>query len=180
MPIFAFEGRRPVIDRQAYVSETAIVIGDVRIGPRVYVGHGAILRGDYGTIIVGAESAIEEGAVMHINPGTECRLETRVTVGHGAKLHCPFIGSGAVIGIGAILSFNVRVGSWAIVAEGAVVPNGKEIPPEVIVAGNPARQIGEVTERHREFWNYGKDIYVDLARRYPAGLERLAPGEVVV
>ncbi|RLB67191.1 MAG: gamma carbonic anhydrase family protein [Deltaproteobacteria bacterium] len=173
MPIYEFEGRRPDIDEAAYVSETAIVIGDVRIAPQVYIGHGAILRGDYGTIIIGAQSAVEEGAIIHINPRTTCELERRVTIGHGAMVHCPHIATGAVIGIGAILSFGVSVGTGAIVAEGAVVPNGREIPAGVIVAGNPAREIGRVGERHRDFWNYGKDLYVDLARRYPTGLRRL-------
>ena len=67
MPIYEFEGRRPVVDEAAYVSETAIIIGDVHIAPQVYVGHGSILRGDYGTIIIGEQSAIEEGAIIHIN-----------------------------------------------------------------------------------------------------------------
>lgn len=173
MPIYEFEGRTPAIAADAYVSETAIVVGDVRISSRVYVGHGAILRGDYGTIVVDEESAIEEGAILHINPGTTCRLERRVTVGHGAKVHCPTIRTEAVIGIGAILSFDVEVGRGAIVAEGAVVPNGKTVPEWTVVAGNPARPIGPVADEHRAFWTWAKDLYVDLARRYPAGLRRV-------
>jgi carbonic anhydrase/acetyltransferase-like protein (isoleucine patch superfamily) len=114
MPIYEFEGRTPSIDPDAYVSETAVVIGDVRLAGRVYVGPGAILRADYGTIVVDEESAIEEGAILHINPGMTCHLERRVTVGHGAKIHCPRICAEAVIGIGAILSFGVEVGRGAI------------------------------------------------------------------
>ncbi|MBN2332068.1 MAG: gamma carbonic anhydrase family protein [Deltaproteobacteria bacterium] len=174
MPIYEFEGRCPVIAADAYVSETAIVIGDVRIAPQVYIGHGVILRADYGTIVVEEQTAVEEGAIIHINPGATCLLERRVTIGHGAKIHCPFIGTGAVIGIGAILSFQVTVQAGAIVAEGAVVPNGKTIPAHTIVAGNPARVLGPVEERHRTFWEYGKDLYVDLAKRYPGGLRRLS------
>ncbi|MCK5539478.1 MAG: gamma carbonic anhydrase family protein [Deltaproteobacteria bacterium] len=173
MPIYEFEGRRPSFAKSAYVAETAIIIGDVRLADDVYIGHGAILRGDYGTIDIGPQSAIEEGAILHINPGCCCRLGKRVTVGHGAKLHCLEIADSAVVGIGAILSFNVKIGEWSIVAEGAVVPNGKIIPPEVVVAGNPAREIGKVNKRHKEFWNYGKDLYVDLAARYPRGCKRL-------
>ena len=96
-----------------------------------------------------------------------------MTIGHGAMIHCPHIAVGAVVGIGAILSFGVSIGAGAIVAEGAVVPNGKQIPAGVVVAGNPAREISKVSERHQKFWNYGKDLYVDLAKRYPAGLRRL-------
>jgi carbonic anhydrase/acetyltransferase-like protein (isoleucine patch superfamily) len=173
MPIYEFEGRRPTFAPSAYVAETAIIIGDVRLAENVYVGHGAILRGDYGTLDIGPQSAVEEGAILHINPGCCCRLGRRVTVGHGAKLHCLEIADSAVIGIGAILSFNVKIGEWSIVAEGAVVPNGKIIPPGVVVAGNPAKEISKVNERHKKFWNYGKDLYVDLAARYPQGCKRL-------
>ncbi len=177
MPFFEFEGRRPALAASAFVAETAILIGDVRLGERVYIGHGAILRGDYGTIEIGAGCAIEEGAILHINPRTLCRLGRRVTIGHGAKVHCPEIADSAVIGIGAVLSFNVRVGEWAIVAEGSVVPNGKVVPPGVIFAGNPAREIGRVEKRHRDFWNYAKDLYADLAVRYPVGSRRLGRDE---
>ena len=173
MPIYEFEGRRPQIAETAFVAETAIIIGDVRLAERVYVGHGCILRGDYGTIEIAEESAIEEGAILHINPGRRQSLGRRVTVGHGAKLHCLEVADSAVIGIGAILSFNVKVGEWSIVAEGAVVPNGREIAPGIVVAGNPACEIAKVNERHRHFWSYGKDLYVDLAARYPAGCRRL-------
>lgn len=174
MPIYEFEGRRPRLAASAYVAETAIIIGDVRLGEKVYVGHGSILRGDYGTIDIGPESAVEEGAILHINPGVTQRLGNRVTIGHGAKLHCLEVADNAVVGIGAILSFNVIVGEWSIVAEGAVVPNGREIPPGVIVAGNPAKKIADVNDRHRHFWSYGKDLYVDLAARYPAGCRRIS------
>ncbi len=173
MPIYEFEGRRPAIAETAYVAETAIIIGDVRLAENVYIGHGAILRGDYGTIDISPQTAVEEGAVLHINPGAVCKIGRRVTIGHGAKLHCLEIADAAVIGIGAILSFNVKVGGWSIVAEGAVVPNGRKIPPGVIVAGNPAAEIGKVGDRHRRFWNYGKDLYVDLAARYPEGCKRI-------
>ena len=178
MPIYEFEGRRPRIAASAFVAETAILIGDVRIADQVYIGHGVILRGDYGTIDIGSQSAVEEGAIIHINPDSVCRLGPRVTIGHGAKIHCPVIDSHAVIGIGAILSFNVHVGEWSIVAEGSVVPNNKTIPPGMIVAGNPAREIGPVAKRHRDFWQYGKDLYVDLARRYRAGCRRLDPPQI--
>ncbi|MCD6534861.1 MAG: gamma carbonic anhydrase family protein [Deltaproteobacteria bacterium] len=173
MPIYEFEGRRPTFAPSAYVAETAIIIGDVRLAENVYVGHGAILRGDYGIIDIGPQSAVEEGAILHINPGCCSCLGRRVTVGHGAKLHCLEIADSAVIGIGAILSFNVKIGEWSIVAEGAVVPNGKIIPPGVVVAGNPAKEISKVNEQHKKFWNYGKDLYVDLAARYPQGCKRL-------
>jgi carbonic anhydrase/acetyltransferase-like protein (isoleucine patch superfamily) len=173
MPVYEFEGLAPAVASDAYVSETAILIGDVRISRRVYVGHGAILRADYGTILVDEESAVEEGVIIHINPGATCHVERRVTIGHGAKIHCPHIRTEAVIGIGAILSFGVEVGKGAIVAEGAVVPNGRTVPEETVVAGNPARTIGPVSGKSREFWTYGKDLYVDLVRRYQAGLRRV-------
>ncbi|MBC8426158.1 gamma carbonic anhydrase family protein, partial [bacterium] len=87
MTIYAFEDRRPDIAETAYVSPTAQIIGDVTIGERCYVGHGAILRGDYGSIEIGAETAVEEGVIIHARPEDWTRIGTRVTIGHGAMIH---------------------------------------------------------------------------------------------
>ena len=87
MPIYAFEGRQPVIAESAYVSPSAQVIGDVRIGARCYVGHGAILRGDYGSIVIGDETAVEEGVIVHARPEDLTTIGRRVTLGHGAMVH---------------------------------------------------------------------------------------------
>ncbi len=173
MAIYQYGERIPQIGNHSYISETAVVIGDVVIGDGCYIGHGAILRGDYGSIKIGDGTAVEENAVAHIRPDGLLEFEERVTIGHGALIHGKLIKAHAVIGIGAVLGFDVVVGRHSIVAEGCVVPSGKVIPDEKIVAGSPYRIIGDIREKHRKFWAYGKQLYVDLAREYPQKLKRL-------
>lgn len=173
MAIYQYGERKPRIGTNTYISDSSIVIGDVIIGSNCYIGHGSILRGDYGTIEIGDGSAIEENAVLHIRPGGLLEVEDKVTIGHGALIHGKLIQSHAVIGIGAVIGFDVVIGRWSIVAEGCVIPQGAEIPEEKIVAGVPGEIIGETLERHKDFWTYGKELYVTLAKEYPANLKRI-------
>lgn len=173
MALYRFEDRIPTIAEGAWVSDSARVIGDVVIGPDCYIGHGAVLRGDYGSIHLGAGTAVEENAVIHIQPDSLSTLGEKVTVGHGAILHCSRIEDFAVVGMGAVLSFGVEVGRWAIVAEGCVVPKGMRIPPGKIATGVPATLSGDIQEHHKAFWEYGKQLYVDLAHQYPKAFERI-------
>lgn len=172
--LFRFDGREPKIHETAYVSETAQVIGDVVIGAHCYIGHGAILRGDYGQIVIGAQSAIEEGVIIHAPPGEVNDIGERVTVGHGAILHGRQIGDGAVVGMGAVLSILSEVGKGAIVAEGAVVKFHQSVPADKVVGGNPAEILRDVCERDLLLWEFGKQLYVDLAAKYlDIGMERI-------
>lgn len=164
--LYEFDGMTPVFGKETYISETAIVIGSVAIGDSCYIGHGAILRGDYGSIEIGSGTAIEEGVIVHAPPGKLCRIGERVTVGHGAIVHGSLIGNGSVIGMGAILSIYSEVGHDTIVAEGAVVKMRQIIPEEVVAGGNPARVLRKIAERDREYWNMAKELYINLARRY--------------
>ena len=102
--LYKFDGKRPVFGKDTYISETAIVIGDVKIGDNCYIGHGAILRGDYGSIEIGSGTAVEEAVVIHAPPQKLCRIGDRVTIGHGAIIHAASIGDLSVIGMGAVLS----------------------------------------------------------------------------
>ncbi len=173
MGLYEFEGKVPKVGEGTFVSDTAIIVGDVTIGKRCYIGHGAIIRGDYGRVIIGDETSVEEGAVIHIDPGQTSFIGKRVTIGHGAIVHSRVIEDFAVIGMGAVLSIGTRVGRWAIVGEGCVVPQGKEVPPEKVVVGNPFRAIGDVEDKHREFWEYGKDVYVELSERYRKSFKKV-------
>jgi len=102
--LYRFRDREPKFGKDTYVSEHALLIGDVRIGDECYIGHGAILRGDYGAIEIGSGTAVEEGVVMHAPPGEVCRVGEKLTIGHGAVIHSKSIGDYAVIGMGAVLS----------------------------------------------------------------------------
>lgn len=172
--IYAFDGNSPQIGEGTYVSETAIVIGDVQIGDNCYIGHGAILRGDYGRIEIGPETAVEEGVIIHVPPGEVGRIGRRVTLGHGAIIHAESVGDEAVIGMGAVVSIGAKIGNGAIVAEGTVVKMNQEIAPKTVAAGNPARIVRDVAPKDLEFWNWGKQLYVDLAAKYLAiGMQKV-------
>jgi carbonic anhydrase/acetyltransferase-like protein (isoleucine patch superfamily) len=175
--LYLFDNKRPRVGTDSYVSEHALVIGDVLIGDNCYIGHGAILRGDYGSITIGNASAVEEGVVVHAPPRDVCRIGNRVTMGHGAIIHAAQIGDDTVIGMGAILSIRSVVSDDSIVAEGSVVTMNQVIPPGVVVGGSPARVLREVTPKDREYWGAAKTLYVDLAKKYLAlGMEEVRNG----
>ncbi len=164
--LYRFDGKQPVVGKGSYISDNARVIGDVTIGTNCYIGHGAILRGDYGSIEIGNGTAVEEGAIVHAPPNEANRIGKKVTIGHGAVVHGKHIGDQAVIGMGAVTSVWSEIGEWAIVAEGSVVKMKQIIPPKVVAAGNPAKIMRELSEKDKEFWNWGKQLYIDLAKKY--------------
>ncbi len=164
--LYSFDGKQPEIGKDAYVSELAMVIGDVKIGDNCYIGHGAILRGDYGAIEIGSGTAVEEGVVVHAPPNNVCKIGKKVTIGHGAVVHAAQVGDLAVLGMGSVASIRSVIGAGTIVAEGAVVKMNQVIPEKVVVAGNPASVVREIKEKDTELWNYGKQLYIDLAKKY--------------
>ncbi len=107
---YRFDGKQPVVGKDTYVSDLATVIGDVVIGKNCYIGHGAILRGDYGRIEIGDGTAVEEGVIAHAPPGERFQIGKRVTIGHGAVIHGKYIGDLAVIGMRAIISIWSEIG----------------------------------------------------------------------
>ena len=172
--LYSFDGRKPEIGKETYVSETALLIGDVKVGNNCYIGHGAVLRGDYGTIEIGDGTAVEEGVIIHAPPEGTCAIGEKVTLGHGAIVHSSLVGDFSVIGMGAILSIYAEIGAHSIVAEGAVVRMNQKFPDGVVVVGNPARRIRKVSRQDEDYWNWVKQIYIDLAKKYlDIGMHRL-------
>jgi carbonic anhydrase/acetyltransferase-like protein (isoleucine patch superfamily) len=172
--LYRFDGKEPVFGSGTYVSETALIIGDVRVGNDCYIGHGVILRGDYGTIEIGDETAVEEGVVVHAPPDDVCSIGKGVILGHGAIIHAKRIGDFCGIGMGAILSIRSEISDGTTVAEGTIVKREQKIPAGIIVAGNPAKKIRDMSQKEKEFWDYSRDLYVDLAHKYcKIGMERI-------
>jgi len=162
----------PRLGEGTFVHPSADVFGDVTIGRGCWIGPGARLRGDYGTIIVGDYTSIEDNCVIHARPGEVTTIGNWVTVGHGAIIHnAKLVDDYAVIGMGAIVSDWAVVGRWAVVGEGAVVKQGQEIPAEHIAVGVPARLLGKTVDAaYQAEWTRFKRLYVDLARSYRQGL----------
>jgi phenylacetic acid degradation protein len=174
MTIYEFEGKRPRIDESAFVFESADVIGDVTIGVGCYVGPGARIRGDYGTIVIGEGTAIEDNCVLHARPGEKLAIGKDVTLGHSCVIHNCTIHDGAVIGMGAVVSDYADVGENATVGEGAVVKNKTIVPARAIFVGIPAKQVAEVNDEYVAQWKHFKAVYRELAeKRYPKGMKKV-------
>lgn len=164
--LYSFDGKQPEIGKETYISELATVIGDVKIGDNCYIGHGAILRGDYGRIEIGSGTAVEEGVIIHVPPKMTGKIGDKVTIGHGAVIHSSEIGDWVTIGMGAIVSIGAIIGTGSIVAEGTVVKMTQVIPERVVVAGNPAKVVRELKEVDNIRWSDAKQLYIDLAAKY--------------
>jgi len=172
MALYEFEGKRPTIGAGSFIPESADVIGDVTIGENCFVGVGARIRGDYGTIVIGNGTSVQENVVVHAREGDRTVVGDNVQLGHGCILHNCTIEDNAVIGVGAIISDFARVGNWSIIGEGAVVRG--TVPAESIAVGIPARVVGEVTAEHKREWLPYKRLYALLAsERYPKGFKRI-------
>jgi carbonic anhydrase/acetyltransferase-like protein (isoleucine patch superfamily) len=162
----SFRGVSPRVAPSAYVDPGATVIGDVTVGRRSSVWPAAVLRGDNDPIRVGEETNIQDGTVVHTDPGFPVNVGDRVTVGHSVVLHGCTVEDDSLIGIGAIVLNGARIGKGAVVAAGALVPEGMEVAPETLVMGTPAkpRRAVSVTEQAR--FRKGVKIYADRAELY--------------
>lgn len=170
MPIHSLGDRRPRIDATAYVADGARVIGDVVLGPAASVWFNAVLRGDTERIAIGAGSNIQDGAIVHADPGFPCTVGANVVTGHGAILHGCEIGDDCLIGMGAIVLNGATIGPGSIVAAGALVPEGKAFPARSLIMGVPARVVRETTEQDLAQIASGANHYQERARVYRAEL----------
>jgi phenylacetic acid degradation protein len=175
MPAYAFEGFTPVVDRQAFVHPLAVLIGDVLVGPHCYVAPGASLRGDFGRILLGAGSNVQDNCVLHSFPGQDVRLEEDAHVGHGAVLHGCSVRRGALIGIHAVVMDGVVVGEEAFVGAASFVRAGFAVPPRTLVTGVPARVVRELRAEELAWKATGTREYQELAARCLASLREAAP-----
>ncbi|MER3492083.1 MAG: gamma carbonic anhydrase family protein [Mastigocladus sp. ERB_26_2] len=134
----------PNISQAAFVAPNAVIIGSVKIAAGVSIWYGAVIRGDVERIEIGECTNIQDAAILHGDPGKPTILEDHVTVGHRAVVHSAYIERGSLIGIGAIILDGVRVGAGSIVGAGAVVT--KNVPPQSLVVGTPAKVLRQVTD----------------------------------
>lgn len=138
------------IHSDAYVHPAAIVCGNVTLGPRVSVWPTAVLRGDTDAIVIGADSNVQDGTIVHVDHGVPCTIGARVAIGHRAIIHGATIADDCLIAMGAVLLNGVSVGRGSIVGAGAVCTEGMEIPPDSLVLGVPGRIVRQTTPAERE------------------------------
>jgi len=160
----------PRIDPTAFVAPGAHLHGDVELGPAVVVMFGVVMRAELDRIAVGAETNIQDNAVLHADEGVPCTVGRRVTIGHAAVVHGATVGDSCLIGIGAIVLNGSTLGEGAWLAAGSVLPEGKTIPPWTLAVGTPARPIRELTEAEIARQVLGVDTYQRFAAAYRRAL----------
>lgn len=173
--VYSIDGIVPVIDLQSYVHPTAVLIGDVVIGPGCYIGPGASLRGDMGRITIGAGANVQDGCVLHCFPGRETVVEAEGHIGHRAVLHGCRVGAGVLIGIGAVVMDGAVIGARAFIGAHSFVAADTQIGPGRLAFGTPAREIRDLTEVELTWKATGTAVYQQLARRSLASLRRAEP-----
>lgn len=173
--VYAIDGVVPVVDATAFVHPSAVLIGDVVVGPGCYIGPCASLRGDFGRLVIGAGVNIQDTCVMHGFPGTETLVEENGHIGHGAVLHGCRIGRNVMIGMNAVVMDNAYVGESSIVGACAFVKAGAEIPPRCLVAGMPAKVVRELSQQEIDGKRSGTRTYQELARRCHASMVATSP-----
>jgi len=170
MPLFAFEGREPTISPTAWIAPTATLVGDVRVEDAASIWYGAVLRADFGPIIVRQGANIQDGSVLHGGTDPVTEIGEGATIGHLCVVHGAVIGTEALIGNGATVLDGAVIGSRALVAAGCTVPPGMQIPAGMVAVGMPARIAREVSGTAKKWVDTNPEIYRELARRHAAGI----------
>ena len=175
LTVYSIDGVVPVVDPTAFVHPSAVLIGDVIVGPGCYIGPAACLRGDFGHIEVRAGANIQDTCVLHGYPGLGTIVEEDGHVGHGAVLHGCRVERNGLVGMNAVVNDNAVVGDSAIVAAMAFVKAGMVIPPRTIASGVPAKVLRALTDTELAWKAEGTRHYQDLARRSLATMRAVSP-----
>ena len=168
MPLFAFEGREPDVSPGAWIAPNATLVGDVRVEAEASIWYGAVLRADFGPIIVRRGANIQDGSVLHGGDDPVTEVGEGATIGHLCVVHGAVIGAEALVGNGATVLDGASVGRRALIAAGATVPPGLIVPDGMLAAGVPAQIVREVSGRAAEWVETNPAAYRELARRHAA------------
>ena len=173
MAIYELDGDAPRIAASAYVADSAEVIGRVELAEDTSIWFGAILRGDNEWMTIGRGSNVQDGSVLHSDPGFPLRLGEDVTVGHMVMLHGCTIGDGSLIGIQAVVLNGAKIGRNCLVGAGSLVPEGKEFPDGSLIMGSPAKVVRTLSPEQAERMRHAATHYVGNSARYRAGLRKI-------
>jgi phenylacetic acid degradation protein len=171
--VYSIDGITPVVDPSAYVHPSAVLIGDVIVAARAYIGPCASLRGDFGRILVEEGANIQDTCMLHGFPGKDTVVGAEVTLGHGAVLHGCVVRRGALVGMNAVVNDNAEVGEEAVVAALAFVRAEQKIPARSLAAGIPARVLRNLSEQELRWKKDNVHLYQDLARRSAATMQEV-------
>ena len=167
--IRSFNGKTPRIAESAFISEAAYIVGDVEIGENSSLWPGAVIRGDFGEIRIGRNTAVEDNCVIHSGspsgPG-DVTIGDNVIIGHGAVTNCHKVGNNVLIGMNSTILHDVEIGNFCIIAAGSLVKQGMKIPDGSFVAGVPGEIMGEASEKQLQWTLNNPDTYPRLAKQY--------------
>lgn len=150
--------------KDVYLADTARVLGEVELGKDVSVWYGVSIRGDVARVTIGPGTNVQDNAVIHCDSGVPNQIGSSVTIGHGATVHGQSVGDGTLIGMGATVLGRTKIGSHCLIAAGAVVPPGLEVPDGMVVMGVPGKITRPLTDKEREYLAWLGPHYVKLAR----------------
>ena len=171
--VYSIDGIVPVVHPSAFVHESAVLVGDVIVGARAYVGPCACLRGDFGRIVVEEGANIQDTCMLHGFPGKDTVVGAEATIGHGAVLHGCVVGRGALVGMNCVVNDNAEVGEDAMVAAMAFVRAEARIPPRTLAAGIPARVLRELSADEMQWKKDNMHLYQKLAERSARSMQRV-------
>lgn len=172
---YAFKDFVPVVDPTAYVHENATVIGNVHIGKQVYIGPGAVLRGDWGKIIIKDGCNVQENCILHMFPGTTITLNENAHIGHGAIIHGATIGKNSLIGMNAVLMDEVIIGDECIIGALSFIKARTHVPKRSLVVGNPGKIIKKVSDEMMAWKTEGTEWYQKLPDDFRTSLKACEP-----
>jgi carbonic anhydrase/acetyltransferase-like protein (isoleucine patch superfamily) len=173
MAIYQLGEDSPQIDPSAYVTETANVIGKAKVEANTNIWFDVTIRGDNELITIGENSNVQEGCILHTDPGFPLTIEKNVTVGHQAMLHGCTIGEGSLVGIQAVILNGAKIGKNCLVGAGALVTEGKEFPDNSLIIGTPAKAVRTLTEEDISRMQRNTANYVKRGQQYKTSLKRI-------
>jgi carbonic anhydrase/acetyltransferase-like protein (isoleucine patch superfamily) len=179
MPIYALDSLVPQIHPDAYVHPDAVVIGDVRIGAQSSIWPGAVLRADFGQIIIGERTSIQDGTILHTTREWSTVIGDDCVVGHNAHLEGCTVENRCLVGSGSVVLNRAIIGAGSLVGAMALVPEGLHVPEDCLALGNPARLKPMDTERYARWIGSGARAYTNNAKRYRSGLRRIDLGDTL-
>lgn len=173
--IYSFGGHIPEIDETSFIHPQAAVTGHVIIGKNCYIGPGAALRGDWGTIIIEDGCNVQENCTLHMFPGITVLLKEGAHIGHGAIVHGALIGKNCLVGMNSVIMDNVELGDECIVGALSFIKEGEKIPARSLIAGNPARIIKQVSDEMIAWKTEGTKLYQGLPQQMQNSWKEVEP-----
>jgi carbonic anhydrase/acetyltransferase-like protein (isoleucine patch superfamily) len=176
MPLFDFEGKQPRVHPTAFVAPTAVLVGDVVVEENASVWYNAVVRADFGPVVIRRGANVQDCAVIHVTPINAVEIGAGATVGHTCVVHGATLGAEALVGNGATVLDGARIGAGAMVGAGALVTPGTEVPDGMLALGAPAKVRGPVAGTPAEFWvRANPGGYQALAQRHKHGVTPVVP-----